>query len=144
MAVTSYVKAKLSFTPEGETKVSTQGLVDVGGFGASARKVGKIPLLDESTVLSVGRKELEQLNFKLPYSETSSEFHDVVVTAYDANKEGALEIEFDNKITPDTGTGTKISGTAKVTSNKPENQDDAMISAFTAEWDGAPTLTKAT
>lgn len=139
--LTSFVNVTLSITPSGGSKVSTQCLFDLSGLGSS-RSVDKKKCLNDTTLLAVGSKEYETLNFSLPYSETAGEFHAVAVAAYDANEQVAIEIEFDNK--PSGGTnGTTISGNAYVTSYKPENDSNSLVSSFTVDWDGEPTTTGA-
>lgn len=140
--LTSFVKVKLSITPEGGTKVTTDAVFSLSGLG-STRKTSKKTLLNDKTLLAVGAKEYDSLNFSLPYSETSDEFHDVAVAQYDANKQVSLEIEFNNPVTPSTGTGTKITGNSMITSYKPDNDDDSIVSTFTTDWDGEPVTTKA-
>ena len=131
----------LSITPAGGTKVSTQCIFDLSGLGSS-RSVDKKKCLNNITLLAVGTKEYETLNFSLPYSETSGEFHAVAVAEYDANNKVTLEIEFDNM--PDGGTsGTLISGGAKFVSYKPENDSNSIVSSFSVDWDGAPVTTGA-
>ena len=139
--LTGFENVKLSITPEGGTKVTTTCLFDLSGLGSS-REVVKKKCLNNNTLLAVGNKEFETLNFSLPYSETSGEFHAVAVAEYDANNRVTLEIEFDNM--PSGGTnGTTISGFAKVTSYKPENDSNSIVSSFTADWDGVPVTTGA-
>jgi len=137
----SFLNVQISVTPAGGTKVSTDVLFDLSGLGSS-RSVDKKKCLNEQTLLSVGRKEYETLSFSLPYSETSSGFHDTCVGAYDANKLIAIEIEFDNAITVG-GTGTKMSGNGKLISYKPKNDNDSIVSDFSIDWEGSPALTKA-
>lgn len=137
----SFVNVKLTFTPEGGSAVSTSCIFEISGLG-STREVNKKKCLNDKTLIAVGAKEWETLNFKVPYGETADEFHDVVSTAYDNNKRGSLEIEFDNM--PDAGTsGTKITGNSFITSYKPDNEDKSIVSTFTADWDGEPVTTKA-
>ena len=139
--LTGFENVTLSVTPAGGTKVSTQCIFDLTGLGSS-RNVDKKKCLNNKTLLAVGTKEFETLNFSLPYSETSGEFHAVAVAEYDANNQVTLEIVFDNM--PSGGTsGTKISGTAKFTSYKPANDSNSIVSSFTVDWDGEPTTTGA-
>lgn len=141
MGLQSFVNVKLSITPEGGSKVSTQSMFELSGLG-STRSVDKKVALNDETYLSVGAKEYETLSFNLPYSETSADFHSVAVSEYDDNTSIAVEIEFDNM--PDGGTsGTIISGTGKVTSYKPENDSKSLVSSFTIDWEGQPTFAAA-
>ena len=134
--LTSFVNVKLSITPSGGTKTTTQCIFDLSGLG-STRSVDKKKCLNDKTLIAVGVKEYETLSFSLPYSETAAEFHALAVAAYDANDQVAIEIEFDNM--PAAGTnGTTISGNAYVTSYKPENDSNSIVSSFTVDWDGEP------
>lgn len=140
-SLTSFVNVKLSITPAGGTKTTTQCMFDLSGLGSS-RSVDKKKCLNDKTLIAVGMKEYETLNFSLPYSETADEFHEVAVGEYDANKRVAIEVEFDNM--PDGGAaGTKISGDAYVTSYKPNNDSNSIVSSFTVDWDGEPIIAKA-
>lgn len=139
--LTGFENVTLSITPDGGTKVSTQCIFDLSGLG-STRSVDKKKCLNNKTLLAVGTKEYETLSFSLPYSETAAEFHAVAVAQYDANAVLTLEIEFDNM--PDAGTnGTTIAGSAKITSYKPANDNNSIVSSFTADWDGEPVITGA-
>lgn len=137
--LTSFVNVKLSITAEGGTKTTTQCIFDLTGIGSS-RTVDKKKCLNDKTLIAVGMKEYETLSFSLPYSETSAEFHEVAVTEYDANKKVTLEIEFDNAIVT---SGTMITGQAYITSYKPNNDSNSIVSSFTADWDGEPVMAKA-
>jgi len=140
-SLTSFVNVKLSITPEGGTKTTTQCMFDLSGLGSS-RSVDKKKCLNDKTLIAVGMKEYETLNFSLPYSETSGDFHEVAVGEYDANNMVAIEVEFDNM--PNLGTnGTLINGNAYVTSYKPGNDSNSIVSSFTVDWDGEPVITKA-
>ena len=139
--LTSFVNVKLSITPEGGTKVTTQCIFELTGIG-STREVTKKKCLNDKTLVAVGMKEFETLNFSLPYGETADSFHVVATAQYDANKRVAMEIEFDNM--PDAGTsGTLIAGNAYITSYKPNNDSNSIVSSFTADWDGEPITTAA-
>ncbi|UTJ05390.1 hypothetical protein [Arcobacter roscoffensis] len=137
----SFLKVKVKLTRPGGTEVVTSTLFDVNGLG-SQRSTSKKVAYDDTVFLNVGFKEYESINFQLPYGETAGSFHAEAEAAYDANELVAFEIEFNNKKT-DAGAGTTISGDVKLTSYKPTNDDKALISNFSAEWEGQPTLTKA-
>jgi len=140
-SLTSFVNVKLSITPAGGTKTTTQCMFDLSGLGSS-RSVDKKKCLNDKTLIAVGMKEYETLSFKLPYSETAGEFHEVAVGEYDSNNQVAVEVEFNNM--PSGGAnGTLISGNAYVTSYKPDNDSNSIVSSFTVDWDGDVTITKA-
>lgn len=140
-SLTSFVNVKLSITPEAGTKVTTQCIFELSGLG-STRSVDKKKCLNDKTLIAVGMKEYETLSFSLPYGETAAEFHAIAAAQYDLNKKVTLEIEFDNMPTGGTN-GTVISGTAYITSYKPTNDSNSIVSNFTADWDGEPTLAAA-
>ena len=139
--LTSFVNVTLSITPEGGTKVSTQCIFELTGIG-STRTVDKKKCLNDRTLIAVGTKEYETLSFSLPYGETAATFHSVAAEQYDLNKGVALEIEFDNMPTGGTN-GTMIAGDAYITSYKPNNDSNSIVSSFTADWDGEPITTSA-
>lgn len=135
----SFLNVKLSITAAGGTKITTQCMFDLSGLGSS-RSVDKKKCLNEKTLLGMGTKEYETLSFSLPYSETSGEFHAIATAEYDANNRVSLEIEFDNAVAT---AGTKITGFAYISSYKPNNDSNSIVSQFTADWDGIPITTKA-
>lgn len=138
---TQFVNVKVTFTPDGGSAVNTQCILEVDGLG-SAREVNKLKCLNDTTIVAVGAKEYDTLNFKVPYDETAAAFMEIVQASYDANTIGVMEIEFDNM--PDAGTnGTKLSGDVYITAAKLTNDSKVLTNAFSAEWDGTVTRTKA-
>lgn len=137
----SFVNVTLSITPADGTAIGTQCILSIDGLG-SKRSVSKKKCLNDKTLLSVGAKEYDTLNFTLPFGENSGSFHEAAGIAYDTNKPVLMEIEFDNKKTKG-GNGTKVSGTAYITAYSPKNDDDAVVSEFSADWVGSPNTQKA-
>lgn len=137
----SFVNVKLTLTPSSGTAVSTQCIFSLEGLG-SKRDPKKKKCLNNKVMVTMSSKEYDALNFSLPYSETANAFHEVATAQYDTNKSFSLEIEFDNKKTT-AGKGTTIKGTALFSSYAPKNDDEMLVSDFSCEWSGEPTLTKA-
>lgn len=141
MASTQFTNVKVTVTPDGGTATSTQCLLDLSGLG-SEREVNELTCLNDEVILGVGPKKYDTMTFKVPYDETAAGFHEVVQTAYDANTLCAVEVEFDNMPTAGVN-GTKLTGSARMTAAKLDNDSKVLTNTFSLKWEGAPTRTKA-
>lgn len=138
---TQFVNVKVTVTPDGGSAASTQCLLELSGLG-SEREVNELTCFNNETILGIGPKKYDTVNFKVPYDETAAGFHETVQSAYDSNTLCALEIEFDNM--PAAGTnGTKLDGNSRITAAKLDNDSKVLTNNFSAKWEGAPTRTKA-
>lgn len=139
MATTQFTNVTVSWTPDGGTLVSTQCILDITGLGSS-RAVTELKCLNDAVILGVEAKSYDEVNFEVPYDETSAGFMEEVQISYDDNKVGTLLIEFDNSL---GANGTQLSGSARVTKSAPANNSKVLTNQFSLRWEGTVTRTKA-
>ena len=130
--------------PNGTTPQDLICLLTLGDYSQERGKTEYSCMSSNSSTVGLGSITRAPLEMTTLYNEDTADGQALLAAAFATNTEIEVAIEFDNAITPTTGTGTTLAGMFGVSKYIASFPKDGKIgAAFTLEFIGAPTLTVA-
>ncbi len=131
-------------TPEG-TPVELHCVLSMSNYTQTRATTDYSCMSSDETFTALGSITRDPLTFELLYSEENTDGQIKLQEAFANNTEIIAEIEFNNPLTPTTGTGTKLHGLFGVSKYDMSLEKDSAIGAtFELVFIGVPVLSIAT
>ncbi len=134
----------ITIDPNG-TPAEFECLLTLGDYSQERGKTEYNCMSSNDSTVGLGSITRAPLEFTGLYNENTADGQDLLKAAFEANNDIEVSIEFDNPVTPTTGTGTTLSGAFGVSKYVMSFPKDGKIGvAFTMEFIDTPTLDVAT